>query len=393
MSYHQYPIEFQILIACCDKYRSTEVKQQLLHLLPDVNWSYLIELADLHGMTALAYWHLKQLDTDLIPTDVCSKFSESFLANSQRNLQMTGILFEILKNLRDAKVTAVPFKGPLLALQAYDNISLRQFGDLDILVRPDSVPLAKGCLESLGFASEIRLSDKQLYNFISSQHELVLYRESDEMTVELHWHLKPRYFYFPLETDDVLNRTVTVQLQGRPVPSLGKEDLLLYLCAHGTKHLWERLEWLAGVSAIAETFDRSNWELFLERTKELSAERIVCLSLRLCHKLFEANYPEFVQTEVLSDGSIDKIVERIEKQYLLPEAKALSFWKNSLYFLRLHKSAFRAAGTAARCAFTPTVLDLKGASESVYARRFLFLYRPLRLAFNYRKSEKDRVQT
>ncbi|MEK7856765.1 MAG: nucleotidyltransferase family protein, partial [Acidobacteriota bacterium] len=45
----------------------------------------------------------------------------------------------------------LPFKGPLLALQAYGDISMRRFGDLDVLVKPKHFKAAVDLLSANGF--------------------------------------------------------------------------------------------------------------------------------------------------------------------------------------------------------------------------------------------------
>jgi len=56
------------------------------------------------------------------------------------NRHLTAELVRLMGLLKAAGVPAVTFKGPVLAAMAYGSIELRQFSDLDILVRQTDLP-------------------------------------------------------------------------------------------------------------------------------------------------------------------------------------------------------------------------------------------------------------
>ena len=60
---------------------------------------------------------------------------ERYHSNARRNLFLVSELLKLLKLLESHGIGAIAFKGPVLALYAYGNLSLRQQLDLDILVR------------------------------------------------------------------------------------------------------------------------------------------------------------------------------------------------------------------------------------------------------------------
>src|SRR3989454_2276525 len=151
---------------------------------------------------------------------------------ARRNLRLTGELLSVLDLFEAQGIPAVPLKGPLLALLAYGNLALREFGDLDILVRRADVERAKRLLLSHGYRPEL---------FVEAAHEAALLacgyhyplRRDDGLAVELHWSLAPREFPYPLDAEEVWTRLRPVRLGGRTLYTLGSEDLLLFLCAHG----------------------------------------------------------------------------------------------------------------------------------------------------------------
>ena len=56
-------------------------------------------------------------------------------ANAHRALWLTLELLNIHRHLQARGLEVLPYKGPVLAEALYGNVALRQFSDLDLLVR------------------------------------------------------------------------------------------------------------------------------------------------------------------------------------------------------------------------------------------------------------------
>ena len=72
-----------------------------------------------------------------MPADAREELEGRAQANRLRDLELTGELARLLDRFRRDGIAAVPYKGPVLAAQAYGDVALREFVDLDILVHPD----------------------------------------------------------------------------------------------------------------------------------------------------------------------------------------------------------------------------------------------------------------
>ena len=75
---------------------------------------------------------------------------------------MTFELLRILDILQQNAVSALPYKGPLLALIAYGDSTLRSFDDLDILVTDADYFKTKTILQQHGYITPpyVALSDE-----------------------------------------------------------------------------------------------------------------------------------------------------------------------------------------------------------------------------------------
>jgi Uncharacterised nucleotidyltransferase len=74
-----------------------------------------------------------------------------FQVNALRNVFLAGTLLKLLRLLEAHGIAALPYKGPVLAALAYGNVAFRQFGDLDLLVRPQDADRAKALLWAQGY--------------------------------------------------------------------------------------------------------------------------------------------------------------------------------------------------------------------------------------------------
>jgi len=74
------------------------------------------------------------------------------------------------------------------------NLGLRQFADLDILIRKSDVAAATKVFLGLGFSAHFKISEDQLERFIRLSYVRLLKRNSGKQSVELHWGIAPRFF-------------------------------------------------------------------------------------------------------------------------------------------------------------------------------------------------------
>ena len=94
-------------------------------------------------------------------------------------------------------------KGPALSQVLYHNPCLRQFGDLDLLVRPQDVSRARTALNELGFESGLHLSPKQEKSHLRSGYECVFDLKSEPHVVELQWQVVPRFYSINFDVDQL----------------------------------------------------------------------------------------------------------------------------------------------------------------------------------------------
>ncbi len=263
-----------------------------------------MQLADRHGLQPLLHWHLNAVCPEAVPELQRQHLRSAFQRVSALNILLTHELKKLLALFAGNNVQAVPYKGPALALQLYGNVALRQFSDLDILVHPRDVLLARDLLLAEGYSPLPPLTEGQQAVLLRTQSNLPFTRESKRMIVELHWTVSAPNFARPFETDDFWARLVDGELEATKIKLPAPEDLLLALCIHGSKHLWERLAWIADIAGLIESQPSLNWNELVNRARVTGSERMLFLGLRLASELLNANVPGEVKAAEQADSQL-----------------------------------------------------------------------------------------
>ena len=368
------------LLLLCARARLDEQQTKRIKILAsqDLDWDYLLQLADRHGLQPLLHWHLSASGSDAVPRKTQQQLRIAFQRVSALNILLTHELQKLLALFAEHNVTAVPYKGPALALQLYGNVALRQFGDLDLLVHPRDVLRARDLLVRDGYEPLPALTENQQAVLLRTQCNLPFSRERKRMIVELHWTVSAPSFARPFETENFWSRLVDDKLETTRIKRPAAEDLLLALCIHGSKHLWERIAWIADIAGLITVDPELNWKDLIERARRSGSERMLFLGLLLAANLLEAELPEAVQSELKADAKVGVLVEDVVRDlfnrdlipsgisgYFLFQWKARRRLRDKLNYLRF--------------TFTPNEEDLVRLKLPSSLSFLYYLVRPVRL--------------
>lgn len=350
-----------------------------LALEADMDWSYLQTLATSHGMLPLLYRAIQQSDAHPVLDAV--SLEEDFLETARRNLQLTGDLLAILDRLAAIGVRALPYKGPTLAALAYGDVSDRRFVDLDVLIDPRDLQRAGAELEALGYDPEFRLDlrDRRLY--IRSQSDLTFARREPISVVELQWGIAPPYFSFPIRFDELWARRQSVVLGGREAPTPGPDDLVILLCVHASKHLWERLAW---ISDVAHLIDRAaiDWDGVLQEARRRGALRMILLGLHLSRGLLGSSVPTEVRDAIRKDPGVRRLAQELAGSLFLPIREEPRLLSRSLLHVRMRERAWDRVLYVSRVVFRPNEADWRSVRLPVFLHPAYYAMRPIRIAID-----------
>jgi len=275
-------------------------------------------------LISLAAFHrVAPLLARALPQPELTAYARSLLP---RALLLTGELARLLKGLEAQGIPAIPFKGPALAVQLYNDPALRHFDDLDIIVRPDDFPAAKTYLLSIGY----------LFREAHPFHETFSqFRGGIESIVELHWDVMDEDFPLRLDLTGIWARRVPLPLGGAQTSALAPEDLLLLLCAHGSRHLWMRLQWICDVAQLLRRYPALDWVSLLEAARLAGGRRALYLGLFLANDLLGAPLPPQLEQTIRRDAHTAELARRVRRQLFEGPLEIVKPWKEALFPLQL----------------------------------------------------------
>ncbi|MBW2005789.1 MAG: nucleotidyltransferase family protein [Deltaproteobacteria bacterium] len=371
------------LLVCCARTQLDQENADRIHSLVqnNIDWEYIVKASIRQRVMPLLYQNLKTTCPQNVPDDILAKLRHYFLINSSRNLFLSGQVLKLLNLLKENGIIAIPFKGPVLAESVYGDISLRQFADLDILVSQGEVLRAINLICSHGYVPEIKLDSKKYNALFNTEDNLTLSSDGGRILAELHWEMSGRYSTVPFDFDHVINRLEIATIMGREVQSLSAEDLVLYLCIHGTKDGWMNLEQISCVAALIHSRPDMDWTLVTWISKQIRCERILLFGLFMARDLFGAVLPGKILDRIESDSKVPKLAEKVyaklfkELDYVPGGISSRFSW----YHMEVRDSLEEKIRYASYLIFSPTVEEWRKLPLPAQLWFLHYLYRPIRL--------------
>jgi hypothetical protein len=320
------------------------------------HWPRLLALAERNGLRPLLYWHLNRLCAASVPTSTFEFLRDYFQKNSAFSLLLTGELLQLLALLKDHGIEAVPYKGPALAVRLYGHVALRQFCDIDILVREHDVWRAGELIEGRGFQPQFVIPERWRATYIRQSYVQLFRRDAGRTLVELHWGIAPAFFAVPFDVQAMWRRLEPLALQGTTVPLPSTEDLLLMLCVHGSRHVWDKLEGVCCLAALLQGKEDLDWRDVWQKAGEMRCRRMLALGLLLAHGLFDIPLPGVAESASRSP-SLRSLAEATAQRFYDEEVQPRTFVRSAAIHLRLKDSYIDRARYCARVALTPTPDD------------------------------------
>ena len=383
--------EAELLICCA---RATPERSARLRSLvaEGVDWQRAIHMASRQAVLPLVYRCLSAELAQALPGPAAESLRRAYSGNSVRNLHLARELIRLSAALERGGVDALAIKGPALSVAAYGAVTMRQFSDLDLLVRKEQVAHAVALLQGEGYALREGYSLADLER--RGGFEIAMGRADALTEVDLHWRLVPPYFPIALEDDGLWRRAVRVEIEGAAVCTLGPADHLLFLCAHGAKHGWQALGSICDVAALIRAAapgpcaDASpmnpaacaiDWEELVDRAGRAGAVRALLLGVLLAREVLDAPAPAALLDRARGEPAIMRASRSFIAYVNDPGDGGPGFYQRWMVPLAVIESpAARVRYFAAR-ALLPSADDRRLLRLPAALRPLYFLLRPMRV--------------
>lgn len=368
--------EWSTLLAACSVQPRQEQVSRLRPLLQQsLRWKLLFDLAGRHGAQALLYQALLGLE-EAIPEQERRLLKQNYETNLRRALLLSRELIRIIEHLSSADVSVMPYKGLALAEMVYHDISLRQAGDIDLLIRAEDFPRICSAVGELGYTPHLKLSQAEERAYLKVGYECAFDSAAGRNLLEVQWAVQPRFYAVDFNMGGLFERAVTVSVAGQTLKTPSPSDLLLLLSAHSAKHVWGRLVWLSDIARLMQSPDL-DWPWIASQARALGIVRILWVTMLAANRLLEAPVPDAARASLPKDSTSVALAEEISDQItsdVAYDVESVSYFRLMMRLRERPSDRLRFLG---RLVFTPGPSEWK----TVRLPHSLFpLYRLVRLS-------------
>lgn len=346
-----------------------------------VKWPDFLQLATDHGLIPLVTRRLKPMDPELIPPGVAVKFRQLQRSSTLLTLQLTAELFRVLDRFSQAVIPVLLTKGPALSVRCYGDPGQRQYGDLDLIIRQADIRRATQAMPDLGYEPRVPLT---AIDANKSAGEYAFRKSGTGLLVEFHTERTFRYHPRPLPIEKLFERSTSLTIDNRSVPALSLEDELVLICVHGAKHFWERLMWIADVAALISR-QSLDWDRANAVAREVGAQRILRLGLRLASDLLGAELPPALDLSVRSDRAVASLAAQIETRLASRRPRGIGLWQRAVFRVRMPGGFLDGFAYLLRLSLSPTEDDWNPDAAGNRSALVETIGRPFRLAKKHRR--------
>lgn len=246
--------------------------------LSQAQWDEMLRQLKDHWLLLLFYSQVKVLPAESQPSQETMVQLSRYYRIGQMQMLMTEYqLKEIINAFKAAGIPVLILKGTAIAYAYYPDPFTRLSNDIDLLVHPDSVRLARKTLESLGYVCNEKTFElsRKLYN----EEEFMHSQKQRYKLVEVHWSL---YISSDIDIDRLFDRAVSVSCGNVTFETLNPVDALLHNGLHLLMHHDDdvRLSWIYDAALMARNLPfPGGWAELQEKSVEYGAVRSVQVTL------------------------------------------------------------------------------------------------------------------
>lgn len=275
--------EFKLLLSCCRPIPTDRDRARQQQLASRIDADSMMALALRHKLAPLVYCNLRHHAPGTFPSRLLEQLAKQHAQNKRKAMMS----LQTAHQLAATGIRVCTLKGLDVAVRAYGDMAARHVGDIDLLIDEDHLPKAAKHLAEQGWTIDTpeMLSPKAgtlLRRFMPD----CAFQRTGYPLLELHWRACANPYEFSIGS--LANYQAAKTLDDRTV--LNNEDLLIYLCLHGSKHGWMRLKWLFDIPNVIHNLPL-DWHHLWTRARQLHADKAVQQALMLVEQLCDFALP------------------------------------------------------------------------------------------------------
>ena len=345
-----------------------------------VDWSRFMALATNHHVLPLVQRALKSRP-ESVPAAWLGRLRASQTAIAAYNLRAAATLRRLQERLAADGIPLVPIKGPALAWLAYGDVALRQFEDLDLIVRRGDLLQAVAILEQEGFRLRELAAGVDRRAFLETWQNWALEKPGFPPL-----DLKPVLISHALSDPASAD---FMEAACRPLPAAaaaglrapGPAAMLLAVCLDGAGEMWVKLSAVADVGALLAQHADLDWVRVLDEAKRWGQRRSLLVGARLAEILLDAKPPEAFRTGLAGDSTARRLAETAAARLRTEAPRQGIVFRQAVFAFRTRERLRDRWRFIRRLLFVPGAYEFTRWAWPRALRPFYAWARPFRLAW------------
>ncbi|MDH5523376.1 MAG: nucleotidyltransferase family protein [Desulfobulbaceae bacterium] len=306
------PPEIALLAACAHTHLTNAHKQEISRLLvAGLDWDTVISNAIYHKVIPLLHRTLTHHFKDETPEKVAAKINVHLKRSVLQTFAISAALIKVTRLLTENNIDVLPVKGALLSQKLYNSPTMRTYTDVDILVRQEDLIGALNLLQENGYKLLPEgIAQSTYLKFLKYYHHGRLL-DKNGILIELHWELSGFYAPTPMTLNSIVPFLTKTEFNNYPTLDLTDEMLFIFLCLHGNKHNWAKLDYISSLAELIRITPNLDWPVILDLGKKLKMQKRILLALLLADKLFSTAIPEQIEDMRARHPGVDRLADTL----------------------------------------------------------------------------------
>jgi hypothetical protein len=269
-----------------------------------LDWERFLGQISRHRVTSLVFENLRRAFASSVPPEIADRLAGAARSEARVTMRQIAETVRLTRLLAQADIGALVLKGPVLSVVAFDDPFRRDSRDIDLIVQAEELDRVDAILGADGYERrkpEAGLSAGQLARYRRWVHEFTYYSPTRRLLLEVKDRVDPMMSLPAANIITHIGRPTMVGVGGIELPTLSHVDHFLYLCAHGSRHSWFRLKWVADIGALLRSMSPRDLAVIPGRAAEHDLAHCLHTALLLARGLLEASVPEAMLAPACAD--------------------------------------------------------------------------------------------
>ncbi len=298
--------EFEFLLDCLKLRNQDNI--DFLTANENIDWRKWKDLLIKHGVLPQVYMNIKNRPVEGFPGNVLEEIKSLFYLNTSRNVMACSQLIILLKTMQtlEEKITVIPFKGPVLAFQAYNDYTSRSYSDLDVLIDKRDFSRFYNHMVKRGYQPLYPFKESVRKRWAAWGREYVFSQKDIHVDVHSRIQRGPEFIGSRPGTG-IITECQEINIMDHRVNALSPGYSLLAVCINGTKDGWHRLGYVTDFAYLVWNNRELKWNFLVPTAKKMKVYTMLCIGLRLANEFLGVRFPAEIKEEDIEKRKVVKL--------------------------------------------------------------------------------------